>query len=160
MNIKKLVLISLVALLSAASTQAQSNEDFPTSRCSSSQSISAVALAKWQASDHINSGDPRAKGPSIICRASNRQCMSWPAESFYCDGTKVKNGTFYLYGTWRVTGAQRSYTNYGNSNKIRSTARRKDCDKIYVQASRQRSGQNPPACYSIDVDLDRIGSPY
>lgn len=128
--------------------------------CSDVEELTNDGLWKWKASDHINRADARAKGPSLICSRRNKKCVQWPAKTFNCDGSRVQRGVMYRYGTWNVTGADRGYTNKGNSNKIRRVARQKDCSVIYVQKTKQRSGSSAPACYSVSVRDERSGTPY
>ena len=127
--------------------------------CAETTEIGRNGLWKWEASDHINRGDPRAKGPSLICSRSNKRCVQWSALTYHCDGTKVTRGVMRRYGTWRVTGADRGYTSYGNSSSIRRIARQKGCSSIYIQRTRQR-GSTIPDCYSVSVSSERSGTPF
>jgi hypothetical protein len=116
-------------------------------------------LYKSEISPHINKGDVRASGPTLVC---GRVCPSrWPANLYYSDGALAARLGYY--GTWEVTGRPRAYCGAGGaprcSNSVLSReARRRGRDgSLYLQVSTQASGSKT-ICYRVKP-IGRTGSP-
>lgn len=110
-------------------------------------------LYKIEISNHINRGDPRASGPTLIC---NRECpSSFPASLYYSDGTLAAKLGYY--GVWNVTRRPRAYCAAGGAPKcsnrdIQNGARARGRDgNVYLSMGRSR------VCYRINPRVARTG---
>jgi hypothetical protein len=121
--------------------------------------IGKAFLYKIEISDHINTSDPRASGPTLVC---NRECPKFPAPLLYSDGTEAARLGYY--GTWNVTGRPRAYCAAGGqpacSNRViqsgsRSRGLRGRKRNGYIYLRMGRSG----ICYRINPRLVRTGDP-
>ncbi|RIL06772.1 MAG: hypothetical protein DCC75_10570 [Proteobacteria bacterium] len=123
--------------------------------CTSAVTLSGM-LVKAEISDHINRGDPRASGYTLVC---GQRCVEFVADFFYCDGTKA--GSFGYYGRWNVTNRPRAYGAAGGApqhsvSAIQATARRKKCGTtLFLRTQRKRS-----QCLAFSAFASRTGSPY
>ena len=124
--------------------------------CSSSRPLSGL-LVKSQISHHINSGDPRAAGYTLVC---GRSCVQFIADFYYCDGSKA--GSFGYYGTWSGNGKARAYGAAGGApahsvRAIQATARKKKCGStLYLKTQRKAKA----ACLTFNAFSARTGSPF
>lgn len=122
-------------------------------------------LIKAEASNHINRGDLRTTGFSLIC---GKECVEFPANFYYCDGTPA--AAFGYYGKWsRSHGGNGKSRAYGASggvpqhfvNKIRAQARRMPCGRnLYLQINRPTASNPIPECRYWDANSSRVGSPW
>lgn len=115
-------------------------------------------LWKSQISRHINSGDPRATGPTFIC---NTVCARrFPFSVYYSDGTLA--ATMGYYGIFSGNGRPRAYCAAGGApqcfvEQIAAAASENGRDgNVYLQLSGKRK---PPKsfCYRV-APLGRTGS--
>ena len=124
--------------------------------CSNTTPLSGL-LIKSEISHHINRGDPRASGYTLVC---GKRCVQFIADFYYCDGSKA--GSFGYYGRWNVTGKPRAYGAAGGApahsvNAIRAAARRKGCGtNLYLKTSRKAK----TSCLSWNANASRTGSPF
>lgn len=124
--------------------------------CSSTKPLSGL-LVKSEISHHINSGDPRAAGYTLVC---GRSCVQFIADFYYCDGTKA--GSFGYYGRWDGNGKPRAYGASGgapahNVRSIQAVARKKKCgSNLFLKTSRSKKS----ACLSFNAFASRTGSPF
>lgn len=124
--------------------------------CSSTKPLSGL-LVKSQISHHINSGDPRAAGYTLVC---GRSCVQFIADFYYCDGTKA--GSFGYYGRWDGNGKARAYGAAGGApahsvRSIQAVARKKKCgSNLFLKTSRSAKS----ACLSFSAFASRTGSPF
>lgn len=132
--------------------------------CSSSLPVESF-LIKAEASNHINPGDRRTTGYSLIC---GRECVQFPAFFFYCDGTPA--ASFGYYGKWSRShggnGMPRAYGAAGGQpqhyvRKIRAIARKKTCGRmLYLQTAAPTVANPIPECRHWDANSSRVGTPY
>ena len=122
--------------------------------CKKVSPIRALWKPAW--GGHINSGDPRASGPALVCSRSDCPRVR-PANVYYSDGTLAfKVGQ---YGTWNGNGQPRLYCSAGGAGScsLRSAAQQARArgrdGKLYVAYG---SGQ----CRSVASPLGRNGSPF
>lgn len=130
--------------------------------CSSVEPVSGF-LIKAEASNHINKGDPRTAGYSLIC---GTECVEFIAQIYYCDGSPAASVGYY--GKWSRShggnGRPRGYGAAGGAPKhsvraIRAAARRKPCgSNLFVQITKPYVGGAVPACRVWDANLNRVGS--
>lgn len=162
MRIATLFVLSLCLTFGISDAYAAKRAGGLSSVCSSSEPVSGF-LIKAEASNHINNGDPRTSGYSLIC---GRECAEFIAQVYYCDGTPA--ASFGYYGKWSRShggnGRPRAYGAAGGAPKhsvrlIRAVARRKPCgNNLYVQLTKQALGGKAPACRHWDANSSRSGS--
>lgn len=109
-------------------------------------------LYKSEISPHINPGDPRASGPTLVC---NQVCSkSSRIPLYYSDGTLA--AVMGYYGRWNVTGRPRYYCAAGgtpacsNRTLARDSRARGRDGKIYVKLD--------STCWRVNP-IGRTGSP-
>lgn len=108
-------------------------------------------LWKSQISNHINGGDPRTSGPTLVC---NRLCpASFPMPFYYSDGTVA--GSVGYYGRFAGNGQPRAYCAAGGAPRCyisqiakHSTTGGRD-GFVYLQFSKTGTAAKDTVCYKV-----------